>query len=156
MCSKKEIKPPCGLPYGSLPCTFNSRKDALSSSGRTNSQTEPPVLVICLYNMLPLFKVLTTFQLVPWPSKNGGGASTTSSPPPPSFFKRCWKYMPMVLGHIFMQVYLFSDIHIFFRMEAIMFRLGHTPGHMIRLVNKHTESCQNFGNGWVIMLGIHF
>lgn len=43
----------------------------------------------------------------------------------------------MVLGHVFMQVYLFSDIHIFFRTEAIMFRLGHTPGHMIRLVNTY-------------------
>lgn len=87
MCSKKEIKPPCGLPYGSLPCTFNSRKDALSSSGRTNSQTEPPVLVICLHNMLPLFKVSYNvpassmtkqewWMVVPQP---------LPSPPPPFF-----------------------------------------------------------------------
>lgn len=98
MCSKKEIKPPCGLPYGSLPCTFNSRKDALSSSGRTNSQTEPPLLVICLHNVLPLLKFLTTFQLVPWPRENGGGAST------PSFSCSCSSFLFLMVLKICINV----------------------------------------------------
>lgn len=86
MCSKKEIKPPCGLPYGSLPCTFNSRKDALSSSGRTNSQTEPPVLVICLYNVLLLFKVLTKHFTYLHDKTSGGVFS-------PSFFSNDVEYI---------------------------------------------------------------